>query len=169
MAQELEAQDCTSLCPKNKCHPRVRSRSLPHLTLTTSTSSLSHPFHLLLFSFGQSHLHTQALWSSTHICPAMFHGRVADQHKSYLSHLAGTVNYVALERNRFSCGCSCCVIHVCLFVLLGVLSCQFCFGPVVVGLWLSFEFVDCLCFSFRFSFVLFRGVYLTICLCACRC
>ena len=36
-----KAQDCTSLCPYNKCHPRVMSPSLPHLTLTTSTSSLS--------------------------------------------------------------------------------------------------------------------------------
>ena len=29
------------LCPSNTCHPRVMSHSLPHLTLTTSTSSLS--------------------------------------------------------------------------------------------------------------------------------
>ena len=36
-----KAQDCTSLCPKNNCHPRVMSHSLPHLALTTSTSSLS--------------------------------------------------------------------------------------------------------------------------------
>ena len=36
-----KAQDCTYLCPYNKCHPRVMSPSLPHLTLTTSTSSLS--------------------------------------------------------------------------------------------------------------------------------
>ena len=36
-----KAQDCTSLCPKNNCHLRVMSHSLPHLMLTTSTSSLS--------------------------------------------------------------------------------------------------------------------------------
>ena len=46
---------------------------------------LSHPFHPLLLSFRRSHLCTQALWSSTLKYPAMFHGRVADQHKSHLS------------------------------------------------------------------------------------
>ena len=35
------AQDCTSVCPKTIFHPRGMSHSLPHLTLTTSTSSLS--------------------------------------------------------------------------------------------------------------------------------
>ena len=35
------AQDCERLCPKTFSHPRVMSHSLPHLTLTTSTSSLS--------------------------------------------------------------------------------------------------------------------------------
>ena len=39
--KSCQAQDCTSLCPWNDCHPRVMSHSLPHLTLTTSTSSLS--------------------------------------------------------------------------------------------------------------------------------
>ena len=34
-------QDCTPLCPKTFRHPRVMSSSLPQLTLTTSTSSLS--------------------------------------------------------------------------------------------------------------------------------
>ena len=46
---------------------------------------LSHPFHPLLLSFRRSHLCTQALWFSTLVYPAMFHGRVADQHKSHLS------------------------------------------------------------------------------------
>ena len=41
--KSCKAQDCTSVCPKNNCHPRVMSHSLPHLTLTTSTSSHS-PF-----------------------------------------------------------------------------------------------------------------------------
>ena len=36
-----KAQDCTSLFHQNNCHPRVMSHSWPHLTLTTSTSSLS--------------------------------------------------------------------------------------------------------------------------------
>ena len=39
--KSCKAQDCTSSCPQNICHPRVMSRSLPHLTLTTCTSSLS--------------------------------------------------------------------------------------------------------------------------------
>ena len=47
------------------------SHSLPRLTLTTSTSS--HPSQLVSTS------------PSTHFCLAMFHGRVADQHKSHLS------------------------------------------------------------------------------------
>ena len=37
----LEIKDCTSLRPEHNCHPRVMSHSLPHLTLTTRTSSLS--------------------------------------------------------------------------------------------------------------------------------
>ena len=49
--------------------------------------NLSHPFHPLLLSFRRSHLCTQALWFSTLIYPAMFHGRVVDQHKSHLSHM----------------------------------------------------------------------------------
>ena len=40
--RSCKAQECTSLCLKKKnCHPRVMSHSLPHLTLTTSISSLS--------------------------------------------------------------------------------------------------------------------------------
>ena len=46
------------LCLQNNCHPRVMSRSLPHLTLTTSTSSLSDLPHL---SFGRSRPHSQFL------------------------------------------------------------------------------------------------------------
>ena len=44
-----KAQDCTSLCPKNNCHPRVMPHSSPHLTLTTK-----HKFsftHLIYFSY----------------------------------------------------------------------------------------------------------------------
>ena len=48
------AQDCTSLCPKKKCHPRVMSRSMPNLTLTTSTSSLS-PTSPIFPTFSPSH------------------------------------------------------------------------------------------------------------------
>ena len=36
-----KAQDCTSCVFQNNCHPCVMSHSLPHLTLTTSTSSPS--------------------------------------------------------------------------------------------------------------------------------
>ena len=48
---------------------------------------LSHPFHPHLVSFRRSHTHKQALRISTQKYPAMVHGRVADQHKSHLSHL----------------------------------------------------------------------------------
>ena len=48
---------------------------------------LSHPFHPLLLSFRRSHPHKRILWISTHVYPAMFHGRVADQHKSHLLHI----------------------------------------------------------------------------------
>ena len=50
----LKIKDCTSLFLSNTCHPRVMSHSLPHLTLTTSTSSLSPNFiHFsLLFHFS---------------------------------------------------------------------------------------------------------------------
>ena len=40
--------------PKTFCHPRVMSRSLPHLTLTTSTSSLS-PTSPILQSCSSTH------------------------------------------------------------------------------------------------------------------
>ena len=63
------------------CHPPVVSRSLPHLTLTTSTSSLSHLPHL---PFSRSLPHTQVLWCTIHIYPAMIHGGVADLLKSHL-------------------------------------------------------------------------------------
>ena len=39
--KSCKAQDCTSWSLWNNCHPRVMSRSLPHLTLITSTSSFS--------------------------------------------------------------------------------------------------------------------------------
>ena len=42
--KSCKLKDCTSVRPQNNCHPRVMSHSLPHLTLTTSTSSLS-PAH----------------------------------------------------------------------------------------------------------------------------
>ena len=45
---------------------------------------LSHLPHL---SFRRFHQHTQDLWRTIHIYPAKFHGRVADQHKSHLSHV----------------------------------------------------------------------------------
>ena len=61
----LKIKDCTSLCPSNTGHPRVMSHSLPHLTLTTSTSSLSpissisHTFPLLL-PFRRFRLHLKS-------------------------------------------------------------------------------------------------------------
>ena len=41
--------------------------------------------HLPHQSFRHSHQHTRDLWYTIHIYPAKFHGRVADQHKSYRS------------------------------------------------------------------------------------
>ena len=76
-----EAQDCTSLCPKNKCHPCVMSHPLPHLTLTTSTSSLS-PISSTSPIFPMvSPTHRRSVVHD----PYLPHGRVADQHKSHLS------------------------------------------------------------------------------------
>ena len=49
---------------------------------------LSHPFHPVLTSFRRSLLYKHALWFSTHIYPAMFHDRVADQNKSRVSHMS---------------------------------------------------------------------------------
>ena len=43
-----------SIVCQNSCHPRVMSRSLPHLTLTTSTSSLSPASHIFP-TFSSSH------------------------------------------------------------------------------------------------------------------
>ena len=56
---------------------------MPHLTLTTSTSSLSPASPI----FPTCSPHTQVLWRTIHIYPAVFLGRVADQHKSHLSQL----------------------------------------------------------------------------------
>ena len=79
--KSCKAQDCTSLCLQNHCPPRVMSRPVPHRTLTTSTSSLS-PVSSTSPTFPTvSPLHTGPKFSSL-IFPAMFHGRVADQHKS---------------------------------------------------------------------------------------
>ena len=43
-----------SIVCQNSCNPRVMSRSLPHLTLTTSTSSLSPTSHIFP-TFSSSH------------------------------------------------------------------------------------------------------------------
>ena len=61
------------------CHPRVMCRSLPHLTLTASTSSLSptSPIFQLFFP-SQS-----VLWYLIHY-PATIHSGVADPQKSHL-------------------------------------------------------------------------------------
>ena len=65
--------------------PRVMSRSLPDLTLTTSTSSLS-PISMNSPIFPTvSPLHTSPMILDPCVPPSMFHGRVADQHKSHLS------------------------------------------------------------------------------------
>ena len=68
----------------NNCQTRVLSRSLPHLTLTTRTSSLSpaSPVFPTIILITPT-----AFWRTIHIYPAKFHSRVADQHKSHLSHV----------------------------------------------------------------------------------
>ena len=81
--KSCKAQDSTSLCRKKKSHPRVMSHSLPHLTLTTSTSSQFSLSHIPLPSFRR-HQHRQDFGYTKNIYPSMVHGRVADQHKSHL-------------------------------------------------------------------------------------
>ena len=62
--------------PKSFCYPRVMSRSLPHLTLATSTSSLSLS-HLPLRSCSRLLLHTQACCLTIHTYTATVQGGVA--------------------------------------------------------------------------------------------
>ena len=52
--KSVQAQGCTHWCLKNNCHPRVMSHSLPHLTLTISTRSLS-PTSPILPTISPSH------------------------------------------------------------------------------------------------------------------
>ena len=54
MAQERTSSRIAHFLTQNNCHPRVMSRSLPHLTLTTSTSSLS-PTSPIVPTFSPSH------------------------------------------------------------------------------------------------------------------
>ena len=75
------AQDCTSLCPETIVIHESMSRSLPRLTLSTGTSSLT---YLTYFSNDLSNPH-KTCWYTMNIYRAVFHGRVADQHKSHLS------------------------------------------------------------------------------------
>ena len=78
-----KAQDCTRLCHRNNCHPRVMSRSLPHLALTTSTSSLSPISSTSLIFPTAFPLQTSPIILDPYIpCDD---GRVADQHESHLS------------------------------------------------------------------------------------
>ena len=69
---------------QNSCHPRVMSRSLPQLTLTTNTSSLSptSPTSPIFPTFSPSH---RSPLAHDPLYLAKIHGRVADQHKSHLS------------------------------------------------------------------------------------
>ena len=61
-----KAQECTSLCPQNNCHPRVMSHLLPHSPI----SSTSHIFPTV------SPSQTSPMILNLCITPAMFHGRV---------------------------------------------------------------------------------------------
>ena len=66
--ESCKAQDCTSLCPKNNCHPRVMSHSLPHLTDHNHVFSLNHFVHFSYLSDGLTFTNKP----------------YADQHKSHL-------------------------------------------------------------------------------------
>ena len=81
--ERWKAQDCTSLCPRKNCHRRAMSHSLPHLTLSKSTSSLSPTSSTSPIFPTVSPTHTRSLVHDPH--SATFHGRVAAQHKSHLS------------------------------------------------------------------------------------
>ena len=100
LAQELQSSAVhTSLCLQNHCPPRVclvlcRTGHWPPAQV------LSHPFHRLLLPFRHPHLCTQALWFSSLVVPAMFHGRVADQHKSHLSQVTSPSRWDQRHRHR---------------------------------------------------------------------
>ena len=77
-----------ALVSQNNCHPRVMSRSLPHLKLTTSTSSLS-PISPIFQSFSPSHPIPLAHDPYTQN-PCGFNGGVADRLKSHLPQVTST-------------------------------------------------------------------------------
>ena len=87
-SKELNGSRLHSFASRVSCHPRGVSRSLPHLTLTTSTSSLS-PSSPFLPTFSPSH---PSLLVLDPYLPCEVPGRVADQHKSHLSKLQNVEN-----------------------------------------------------------------------------
>ena len=68
MAQELEGSGLHIFVSLKNGHPHVMSHSLPHLTLTTSTRSLS-PISSTSPIFPTVSPHKQDLWYSTHNLP----------------------------------------------------------------------------------------------------
>ena len=75
-----KAQECTSLCPKAIVIHVFRS-----FIAALDTDDKDKFSHLPHRSFQRSLQHAQDLWYTMNIYPAMFHGRVADQHKYHLS------------------------------------------------------------------------------------
>ena len=88
MAQELEGSGLHIFCVQIKlsstCH--VSFLAAPD-TDHKNKFSLTDLIYFSFLSDSLTNTHTQDQRASTHIYPAMFHGRVADQHKSHLSHL----------------------------------------------------------------------------------
>ena len=96
MAQELEGSGLHICVSPNNCHPRVMSHSLSHLTLTTSTSSLSFTSHIFPTI---SPTHTRPLVHDP-FYHAKSHGKVADQHKSISHRFRLTREEVRVGRRR---------------------------------------------------------------------
>ena len=94
--------------------------------------------HFLHFSLSNSFTDTHQifLWFSTHEYPAMFHGTVADQHKSHLSHLTCS-EQCRFRPARLTCSSQCRFRPNCLTgqTCLG----QTCLGQICSGQTCSFQ------------------------------
>ena len=79
------------VCFETFCHPRVRSRSLPQLTLTISTSSLSLSLTSPI-SQSSSPTHSSLLTHDSYIHTATIHGggKFSMQHQKKLQHKLST-------------------------------------------------------------------------------
>ena len=93
--------------PKTFCHPRVMSRSLPHLTLTTSTSSLSRTSPILQSS---SSTRPSLLSHDPCIHTATIHGGVAVPRSPNLPHailrMQSVQRHVQWQNQTRRCSCA---------------------------------------------------------------